>query len=213
MEHFSSQDWIDFARQAAQPERARSMKQHLDEGCDKCSNNCTLWRNIVEFAQREHSFQPPEFVLRMVKASFAVQKLLALPGGQFEMAQLVFDSARQVAAAGVRGGPASPRQLLYRSGTVCIDMRMQPKPGSEAVVLLGQLMESSQPAHGIGGVPVSLLSEGDTVSRKKTSTDGEFDFGFESLHDLHLIFGMGPHKKLIVPVPADAGLGSAALSE
>jgi hypothetical protein len=118
-----------------------------------------------------------------------------------EVATLVFDSSQAPLTAGIRGATARPRQLLYKSGSLCIDMRMQPKPGTDSMVLIGQLLDSAQPTLGISDVPVSLVCEGDTVARKRTNTFGEFDFGFESLHHSQLIFGIGKRRTIVVPVP------------
>lgn len=205
MEHFSIQDWIDFARQTEMPERAKAMQKHLDEGCVRCSKNVGVWRQIVEFAKQEPNQQPPESSVHVVKASFALRKIRSLETGRVELAKLVFDSALAAAASGFRGSAASARQLLYKSGSVCIDMYIQPKPGSESMVLTGQLMDSMMPTHGISGVPVSLLCDGNTLSRKQTNDFGEFDFGFEAPHDVQLAFGLDNNcRTLVVPVPDTA---------
>lgn len=118
-----------------------------------------------------------------------------------EMASLVFDSSSLPAPDGIRGASPSARQLLYRSGSVCIDISLQPKPGTDSVVLIGQLLDSASPNRGMSDVAVSLVSEGDTVACKKTNNFGEFDFGFETLHRSQLIIGIGGFKTIVVPVP------------
>ncbi|HTR65430.1 MAG TPA: hypothetical protein VMH85_06635 [Terriglobales bacterium] len=127
------------------------------------------------------------------------------------IAELVFDSAEKSAeisaAAGVRGGYLPARQLLYKFGSVCVDMRMQPELGSQEVVLTGQILDSEKPGYGLGGVPVSLLCADRAVENKKTNSAGEFYFGFRSLHHAQLVFGMGARRSLVVPVP-DAGADS-----
>ena len=73
------------------------------------------------------------------------------------------------------------------------------------MVLTGQLMDSMMPTHGISGVPVSLLCDGNTLSRKQTNDFGEFDFGFEAPHDVQLAFGLDNNcRTLVVPVPDTA---------
>lgn len=144
---------------------------------------------------------PPDASLRAVKAGFALRKVVAFPSGKLDLATLHFDSARQPLAAGMRSSHNTARQLLYKSGSVCIDMRMQPTPGSESVVLMGQLLDSMHPGQGIGGIAVSLLSKGDTVSKKKTNDAGEFDFGLEPLRDVQLVFGIGESRTIVVSVP------------
>jgi hypothetical protein len=210
MEHFAMHDWIDFVREAIEPLQAAGMQRHLDEGCVECFKNLALWRPLVQFAKQEINQQPPESVVRLVKASFGMQRLAVAEGGEISIATLVFDSARQALAMGVRNTAPCARQLLFRSGSFCIDMRIQPRPGSDDVVLVGQLMDSLQPSRGISGVPVRLLRAGDTVSRKKTDDFGEFDFGFETPHDVQLAFGLKNHRTLLVAVP-DADEDSPAM--
>lgn len=120
---------------------------------------------------------------------------------EFEVAELVFDSARQPLVAGVRATAAVARQLLYRAGSVCIDMCMHPKPGSDAIVLIGQLLDSKRQDHGIKDIPVHLICDGDTISRKTTNQVGEFEFGIETPLELQLSFGIAGRRKLIVPIP------------
>jgi hypothetical protein len=202
MKHFSMLEWIDFARQTGEPERANAMQEHLDQGCIRCSKNVAVWRRIVNFATEELKQEPAGSSLHLVKASFALRKIAAFETGNVELAMLVSDSAQSAAAGGFRGATASPRQLLYKSGTVCIDMYIQPRPGSESIVLTGQLMDSMKPNQGIGGVSVSLVSGGNTVSHKETNNFGEFDFGLESPRDVQLAFGLDNNcRTLVVPVP------------
>ena len=202
MKHYSMQDCVDFARGVLEESVIAQMQQHLDEGCDKCSKNIEVWRHVMKFAKKEGQCAPPESSIRLVEASFAIRQLMSARTKKFELATLVFDSSEVTPiTAGVRSSAASARQLLYKSGSFCIDMRMQPKPGSDSVVLMGQLLDSSRPAHGIGDVPVSLLCEGDTLSHKTTNQVGEFEFGFGILRDVQLVFGMGESMMLVVPVP------------
>jgi hypothetical protein len=201
MEHFSTAAWIDFARETGSSDRLAEIQQHLDRGCSSCSKSLELWRRAVDITSLESRFAPPADAVRAVNDSFALHKVVSFQGSNYELANLVFDNALQPVAAGVRGSTAVVRQLLYRSGSVCIDMRMQPKPGSDAVVLMGQLMDSSKPNHGIGGIPVSLLSQGATVSRHRTNNVGEFDFGISALNHVQLVFGMADNRTIIVPVP------------
>jgi hypothetical protein len=142
-------------------------------------------------------------------ASFAVRELPLFCAATPEIASLVFDSVQSPAPDGIRSASPSARQLLYRSGSVCIDMRLQPKPGTDSVVLVGQLLDSASPTHGMSDVAVTLVSEGDTVACKKTNNFGEFDFGFETLHHSQLVFGIGRSKTIVVPVP-DTGFEVAS---
>jgi hypothetical protein len=119
------------------------------------------------------------------------------------IAELIYDSCQHTPPSNMRNGSVSARQLLYRSGSVCVDMRMEPRPGTDFLVLIGQLLDSSHPSYGMRCVPVSLRSDGDTISRQETNEVGEFDFGIgaDSLHHAELVFGIGRQKLLVVPVP------------
>jgi hypothetical protein len=155
----------------------------------------------MQQARQSRSTEPPKPSLRAVKAGFALRKVVSFPSGKLELATLQLDSERQPLAAGMRSGHAAARQLLYKSGSVCIDMRMEPTPGSETMVLIGQLLDSMKPGSGIGGIPVSLLSKGDTLSRKQTNEAGEFDFGLEPRSDMQLVFGIGDSRTIVVSIP------------
>lgn len=156
----------------------------------------------MSLAKDQNVFEPPAWVVRAAQANFALRKVVPFPG-KLELAKLLFDSALQPVAAGVRGSSAV-RQMLYRSGSVCIDMRMQPKPGSDSMVLIGQLLDSKKPDHGLSGIPVSLLSEGNTVSRGRTNDVGEFDFGMTELNHMQLVFGIGESRTIVVPLPENS---------
>jgi|SRR5271156_367523 len=201
MKHFSTNDWIDFVRQVVSNSQKIEMQQHLDDGCSKCLENANTWRRVMEVAKVQNTFEPPTWAKEAVDASFSLRNVVSFPTGKLELASLLFDSATQPIAVGMRGSSPAVRQLLYRSGSVCIDMRMQPKLGSDSVVLMGQLLDSAKPDHGVGGIPVSLLCEGDTVSRAKTNDVGEFDFGITALDHLQLVFGIGGSRTIVVPVP------------
>jgi hypothetical protein len=201
MEHFSTQKWVDFIRKLTDPETTEEMQRHINDECGSCLRNLKLWGGVMEQAEQHKQMEPPGASVQAVKASFRVRKIVPFPSGKLDLAMLQFDSDRQPMAAGMRSGQPMARQMLYRSGTVCIDMRMQPTPGSESIVLVGQLLDSMNPGHGISGIPVSLLSKGDTVSHKQTNHLGEFDFGLEKSGDLQLVFGIGDSRTIVVAVP------------
>jgi hypothetical protein len=210
MEQFSIDDWVDFARQVEGQDHRIAMQRHLDDGCSECSRTVATWRHVVAIAQVESTYEPPDWAVRAVQGSFSLRKTPSSQAGTLELARLLFDSALQPVAIGVRGSSPIVRQLLYKSGSVCIDMLMQPTPGSDAVVLMGQLLDSSKPDHGVSGIPVSLLCDGDTVSRGQTNDVGEFDFGITALDHLQLVFGIGARRTIVVRVPdGDSSLDMA----
>jgi len=197
MEHYSTSEWIDFVREVKHGRRTDAMQAHLDKGCIRCTKEVSIWREIVKLAKQE---QPPESAVRIVKASFGMRKAGLNKGREISIATLVMDSLRQPLTAGVRGSFASVRQLLYKAGTVCIDLHISPKPGSESVVLVGQLLDSVQPSKALSDIPVELLQSGNSVSSKKTNARGEFDFGLDASEETQLAFGLD-NRTLVVPIP------------
>jgi hypothetical protein len=155
----------------------------------------------MDFATHEKLYDPPASTMRIVESYFGPLKLASSVPDGLAVAQLAFDSYQGAATAGMRGGPSAvPRQLLYKCGTLCIDMRLEPKPGSNYVVLVGQLIDAKKPLQGFDHVPVSLLSEGDKLSETKTNQFGEFHFAFESVKHMQLFFGI-EQTALVVPLP------------
>jgi hypothetical protein len=144
---------------------------------------------------------PAEALLDGGKAGSLIEEKLRSAGLEIEEAELVFDSARQATGTAVRSGVACARQLLYRSGSVCIDMHIQPTLGSVSATLTGQLLDSKKQNRAMRDVPVSLLRSGDMISYKKTNAGGEFNFGVDALQDLQLAFDIRKHKMLVVAVP------------
>ncbi len=208
MEHFSTQKWVDFVRGKADSSTARELQAHLDRGCLACLKSADLWGFVMQQTRRSKRTQPPDSSMRAVRNSFRLRKVVPFPSGRLDLATLQFDSNRALLATGTRSVQASGRQLLYKSGSVCIDMRMEPTPGSDSIVLIGQLLDSMNPGQGIADVPVSLLSKGDTLSRKRTNDAGEFDFGLEPAKDMQLVFGIGDSRTIVVSVP-EAGANAS----
>ena len=141
--------------------------------------------------------------MRSCRFSFHERGASEFRRGKTQVAKLVYDSSR-ILVPGVRSLACS-RQLLFTAGSVCIDLHVEPKPGSESVVVVGQLLDQLRPTQRVSNIPVSLLSHGNSVSSTKTNDFGEFDFAFDAPDDVHIAFGLEDEKTLVVPLP-DASL-------
>ena len=201
MKHVSMMDLADFARDTASPVKQEAIRGHLESGCDGCQKTVGILKTIVKFAEQERSCEPPASALRIAHSYFSpLQMASAMPEG-IEMAKLAFDSFTLANVSGKRGSTVGvPRQLLYKSGTICIDIRLEPKPGSNYVVLVGQLIDAKEPLLGSNDISVSLFGSEDKLSETNTNKFGEFYFGFQSAKHMQLFFGM-QSKALIVPLP------------
>jgi hypothetical protein len=115
------------------------------------------------------------------------------------VAKLIFDSFKDKISISVRASAPGARQLLYQYGNLSIDMQLQPKPRSNRILLMGQVLDSERPVEGLGAIPVSLLDQEDAISETTTNRFGEFNLSFESKNDLRVFLDM--KNALVVSLP------------
>src|SRR4051794_6799018 len=130
MAHFSPEAWLDLVRKTSPADQAAQMQAHLAEDCRECSGARDSWEQIAGMMRRGPSFEPPADVVRVVK-SWTWQ-----PGAVSRPALLVFDSLRTGLVSGIRSAAAGSHQLLYRAGSVCIDLRIEPVANGEEVFVI-----------------------------------------------------------------------------
>jgi hypothetical protein len=136
MTHISQESLADFVRQSLSEEKARSVREHLAT-CAGCSQVAVLFAEVMQIGSNEHMYEPPDGLVRTVKAYFEAERhRISQPVGFFE---LLFDSMAQPVAAGTRASVASARQLLYRVGSVYVDMRVDSETNSDRAALVGQM--------------------------------------------------------------------------
>ncbi|MFY9532358.1 MAG: hypothetical protein WBC04_12425 [Candidatus Acidiferrales bacterium] len=200
MKHFKSQDWVDFARSSVSEEQRNAMQGHLDDGCEKCAKEFQVWKGFAEFAGREAAYEPPEGIVRIVKAALPSERPQESGSRITEVAQIVFDSLRQPQLAGVRSTHAAPRQLLYRAGAILIDMRLEAQSGSDKVSLIGQVLDSRESGKGLGEVLVHLLSGRNELALTRTNPLGEFRLECGSGRDLQISLEVSKRKDVFIPL-------------
>src|SRR5207245_760053 len=123
MTHYSVDKWSDYVRGLAPAEEQRNMDCHLESGCENCKKVEGMWRATMKLAKKEIDYQPPDSALRFVMGQFGPTGLGGKLRPTARVAQLIFDSYRQPLPAGVRASLAAPWQLIYRSGTILVDVR------------------------------------------------------------------------------------------
>src|SRR5438477_9201378 len=171
MKHIAQELIVDFVRKNLPRAQVNTVGEHLSE-CPECSDLAALLREIVRVGANEAGYEPPEGIVRTVKAYFeAEQRKSARPKGVFD---LLLDTLTQPAAAGTRASVASARQLLYRIGTVYVDMRVDSELNSSRVALVGQMLDSARPGHPVANVPVILLDGRKNVTSTISNDNGEF---------------------------------------
>jgi hypothetical protein len=175
MEHFSMEQWIDFARDVVGAPDKVAMQKHLDSGCKQCSKSLELWKHVHQAASHERAIEPPESAVRAMKGTFAIRGPRPERRASRSMANLLFDSALSPAHVGVRSTGSNGRQLLFGVGTYRIDLRMEPQLDTDKVSVVGQVLHSSDPCEGLGALPVALVKGRKVVAETVTSQFGEFN--------------------------------------
>ena len=202
MAHYSSQQWIDFARNLASPQDAEAMTSHLKSGCDSCAKEKATWSKLAVFAKAEAQFEPPEDVVNRAKALMQAPKRETAANRFREIAQLVFDSFSTPQLTGVRSAAGvGSRQLLYRAGEVMIDVRFEASDESERFALTGQVFRDQGSKVGMTRVPISLISGKNELARTSTNQFGEFYIEHESADkNLQVSLEVNSEKDVFIPL-------------
>ena len=188
-EHFTEEDWFDFAHQQAAPSVRASLERHLEKGCSRCTQTVRLWRAVLDVADQEAAYRPPDEALRQLKGDFALRRPKGLLERVAEQAALVFDSFRQPQPMGVRGAGPSPRQLLYKAGRYAIRLRLE-SADAERVSIVGQLVDEHQSRAAVQDIAVLALQGRKTLDRTLTNHLGEFVLEPDAAENLRLCVGV-----------------------
>ena len=145
MKHFSTEEWIDFMNLVTPDGQRVEMQEHLRQGCERCSQELRLWEKVRSVGTMEDSLEPPSEMVRWVKASYGAAARMA-PKTKGSLVEVLFDSFLQPAIAGARSTANGNRQMLYRADSYQIDIQVELKPGTNLVVIAGQIMDVANAA-------------------------------------------------------------------
>ena len=123
--------------------------------------------------------------------------------------ELVFDTADYPRPAGVRRRDESSRHLLYQSGELCLDLRLERQPQSSRTALVGQLADASDPLAAAAAVPVYVVSGEEVVARTTSNSMGEFQLDYEPRRLAALCVPVGGDRLIEVPLAAPEADGPA----
>jgi hypothetical protein len=196
MTHLAPEQIADLARNTLPSADSRDLQQHVAE-CAQCAALSALYGRIGLVAAREWMYGPPEGIVRAVKAHFGLTQVASRKLSTFE---LLFDTFAQPMAAGARASVASARQLLYRVGTVYVDMRVDTEGNSDRASLVGQMLDSAKPGHPVAGVPVELLEGQKSVTSTSSNHNGEFQLEFAVRNNLRLAVAVDHAHPVYLPI-------------
>jgi hypothetical protein len=190
VKHFSPIEWVDFARNVIPTEHRAPMQEHLDHGCGSCLKMVKTWATMVDFARHEPFYEPPDGAVRNAGSYFFSFSLTLQERNDVRILRHVFDSFSMGTLSGIRGAGTAPRQLLYNSNSVFIDLRLEQKPDSDSVALTGQVVDAQLTDGILEEIPVLLFSKGDMELETTTNRFGEFNFSFKAAGHLGLLLNM-----------------------
>ncbi len=119
-----------------------------------------------------------------------------------QMARLISDSFRDPRPAGVRAPQNRNRRLLYASGSLRVDLSVEPGDGSNRIALTGQILDSAKRDRSFAGVPVKLNGWKGPSAQATAGEFGEFhfDFNFEPIVSLEI--RIAEDHCIAIPLPA-----------
>ena len=202
MQHFSPSEWMDFVRNVVVVERRVPMQEHLDQGCGNCRKMVMAWAAIAEFARRELFYEPPATAVRNAESYFVSLGLTLKDRADVRILRRMFDSVSLRALHGVRGAGTVPRQLMYSSYSVFIDLRVEQTPGSDCMALVGQVVDAHLTDGMLEEIPVLLFSKGAEELETTTNQFGEFHFSFKAAGHLGVLLSMKKFALLLM-LPED----------
>jgi hypothetical protein len=197
MEHFNTEQWIDFVNQVVTPGEKASMEKHLKQGCTRCRDTVSVWQKIRQSAAVEGNYQPPKEIVRLAKATFEAAGLASRRKSADSRIKVLFDSFLQPAFEGVRSASPGTRQMLYRADPFQIDVQVEAKPGGNRIVITGQLLDLANPGATARDTRVLLSNMRGHVVHTVSNQFGEFSGEIENSGDLQMTFA-GPDGKPIV---------------
>jgi hypothetical protein len=198
MKHFSTRELVDFVNHVVTGNQQEAMQKHLATGCKRCTETVSLWQKVSKTAASEASYQPPAGTVRLAKAAFATAGMAQPQKESRGVIEVLFDSFLQPAVAGARSVVIGTRQMLYRADPYQIDIQIEPKPGSNRLVITGQLLDLSHP--GIIGrdIQVTLSNHRGNTIMAATNQFGEFSGEIENSGDLELTIPGEADKPIVI---------------
>ena len=186
MQHYSDEEWVDFARELLPQEKSVAMLAHLEAGCKDCSALHRLWTNVTEVTRDESRYTADDSAVASVKRMFAARQWGTVHEDEGGVWNLVFDSLwGNPAPAGVRSISTMARHLLYQSSRFAVDVRID-SISQSSVSIAGQILAADADASASSRWQVTLLRSSMTVGQTLTNDHGEFYFESETGPDLRI---------------------------
>jgi len=157
-----------------------------------------VWNQVQTMASNETSYTPPESAVRVVKREFAVTRS---PEQESVLASLLFDTLAQPVPAGIRSGTAVARQVVYEAEGLTVDLRLDPQPNSDTILVLGQVLDKRHPRISPSEVSIELWTQkGQPFLQVGANESGEFQIELHTDDDLRLLIEVAGRKTIRIPL-------------
>jgi len=174
MQHITLEDLVDYMDRKLSDGKRMILETHLS-GCKECRGEEQEFRSIVQSLREDASFEPPtelvQWGVSLFQPIIRTSEKRSLPR---IIAALIFDTYDQPMLAGVRRVGTPPRQLLFRSGDVDVDVKIESMEANDRISLAGQVLSSA--IKFFDNTPVKLESHGKVRYQTTTNVVGEFSF-------------------------------------
>src|SRR5260370_4926376 len=99
---------------------------------------------------------------------------------------MIFDGSRERCQGGVRSSLVRSRRLLCASGSLRVDLWIEPQAGSDRMAVMGQILDAAKPDRRLVSVPVVLQGRKGAVACATTNEFGEFHLDRSEEHTSEL---------------------------
>lgn len=166
----------------------------------------------MQVALQEKEYAPPREVVQRAQAQLAAVNV-ACPAGS-SLASLLFDNLAQPLPAGIRSGGTVARQLVFEADGLTIDLRIDKHANSQALSIVGQVLDARTLRLAPEPVPVSLLNrQGEALQKTSTSTFGEFHLEVPADSEMQLAIEVDGGRSIRIPLPSPASDRTGDFSE
>src|SRR5690349_16449677 len=198
MKHFTTEEWIDFVNRKVSQGDLEVMERHLKQGCQNCQKTVSMWQRVQKAAAAERNYQVPADTVRIVKAAFAASGLKGQRKESRSRISVLFDSFLQPVVEGARSAATDSRQMLYRADPFQIDVQIEAKPGTNDLMVTGQLLDLTNPAIAGQNINVTLSNLRGHVVHAVSNKNGEFTCEIKNSGDLQITFAGGHGEPIVI---------------
>lgn len=203
IQHISLIDLTIFHMGTASPQVVERITRHLDENCAECRAAYEFLGRLMGVMRRDRQASPPEAVLERARKIFHLvpAQVVAPLSPSERIAQLVFDSFREMAPAGVRGVFSPSRHMVFDDQGLVVELHIEPEASAERQAITGQLQSENTAPKQLEGLPIMLMEGEHVLMSTRTTAFGEFLFRHVPRRELCLLLVCADRMVKVPSIP------------